>query len=159
MIAGIHSILLASQVSKQIIDQLPKDPRTIVDKLDLDPRTISYLQCPACYALYLYQGMGDFIHSDNLNHHCTHRPTPESDPCGTPLWKERRIGSRTVKAPCRKYPIPRIGCLISGIPLSLGGFVTRMGPVSSPNMEMMHALRSVLARIAFTLWDPWRRNR
>ena len=103
MIAGIHSILLASQVSKQIIDQLPKDPRTIVDKLDLDPRTISYLQCPACYALYSYQGTGDFIHSDNLNHHCTHRPTPESDPCGTPLWKERRIGSRTVKAPCRKY--------------------------------------------------------
>ena len=103
MIAGIHSVLLATQVSQQIIDQLPKDPRTIVNKLDLDPRTTSYLQCPACYALYSYTGTASFIHSDDQIQRCTHRPTPESDPCGTPLWTERRIGNRTMKTPCWKY--------------------------------------------------------
>ena len=103
MIAGIRSVLLASRVPKPIVDQLPKDPRTIVDKLDLDPRTTSYLQCPACYALYSYQGTGSFIHSENVIQHCTHRPTPESDPCGVPLWTDRRIGNKTIKVPCRKY--------------------------------------------------------
>ena len=103
LIAGIHCILLASQVPRQIIDQIPKDPRTIVDNLDLDPRTTSYLQCPTCYVLYSYQGTGNFIHSDDLIQDCTHRSTPESDPCGTPLWTNRRIGNKTIKTPCRKY--------------------------------------------------------
>ena len=102
MIAGIHSLLLALPVSKQITDQLPKDPRTIVNKLDLDPRTTSYLQCPACYALYLYPGAGRFNVDDQIQQ-CTHRPTLESDQCGTPLWTERRIGNETMKTPCRKY--------------------------------------------------------
>lgn len=103
LIAGIKCALLASRVPKQIVDQIHKDPRTVVGNLDLDPRTTSYLQCPLCYALYSYPGSADFIHSDDVIQHCTHRPTPESDPCGTPLWRDRRIGGNTMKTPCRKY--------------------------------------------------------
>ena len=103
MIAGIRGILMAAQVSPRTIDLLPKDPRTIVDRMDLDPRTTSYLQCPACYALYPFPGTGFHRLPQNTLEYCTHQPTPESAPCGVPLWKDRRVGATTLKAPARKY--------------------------------------------------------
>jgi len=103
MIGGIRSILAAAQVPPRTIDALPKDPRTIVNGADLDPRTTSYLQCPACYALYPFPGTGFRHLPPDTIEHCTHRATPESASCGTPLWRDRRVGATTLKVPCRKY--------------------------------------------------------
>ena len=103
LIAGIRSILQASRIPKHIVDLLPRDPRTIVDRFDLDPRVTSYLQCPSCYALYTYTGTGATHLSPDIIQHCTHRPTPESSPCGVPLWTDRRVGDRTLTVPRRKY--------------------------------------------------------
>ena len=104
LIAGIRSILQASGIPRHIIDSLPRDPRTIVNRLDLDPRVTSYLQCPSCYALYTYPGTGTTAqHTPDVIQHCTHQPTPESSPCGVPLWTDRRVGDRTLRVPRRKY--------------------------------------------------------
>lgn len=103
MIAGIRSILIAAQVAPETINLLPQDPRTIVNRMDLDPRTTSYLQCPACFALYPFPGTGFSHLPPGTIEHCTHRPTPESTPCGVPLWKERRVGATTLVVPSRKY--------------------------------------------------------
>lgn len=103
MVAGIRSILLAAQVTPRTVDLLPQDPRTIVSRMNLDPRTTSYLQCPACYALYPFPGTGFRDLPPDTIEHCTHRPTPESAPCGVPLWRDRRVGATTLKTPSRKY--------------------------------------------------------
>lgn len=93
----------ASRTPSRVIDLLPKDPRTVVDKFDLDPRIVSYLQCPSCYALYTYTGTGTTCHSPDVAQNCTYQQTPESEPCGVPLWMDRRIGDRVLKVPRRKY--------------------------------------------------------
>lgn len=103
MIAGIQSILMAAQVPSTIIRLLPKDPRAVVNKMDLNPRTTSYLQCPACYALYPFSGTGFRHLPPGTIEFCGHRATPRGNICGAPLWKDRRIGATTLKAPIRKY--------------------------------------------------------
>lgn len=89
---------------QEVINRVPKDPRTLLDQVDLEPRTTSYIQCPACYALYLYPGTG-VVDADTseVAKECTHKATPSSQPCGVPLWTERRIGGRTITVPRRKY--------------------------------------------------------
>jgi hypothetical protein len=82
-------------------DQLPGDPRTVLNRFDLDPRCTSYLQCPSCYALYPYTGT--ITSAPPEFETCTHQPTPTSPPCGVPLWEERRLGGKTIRAPRRKY--------------------------------------------------------
>lgn len=93
-------MLLARGASKEL-DRLPKDPRTVLNRFDLDPRCSSFLQCPECYSLYPYNGTitSTLPEFDK----CTHKPTPTSLPCDAPLWEERKIGGKTVRAPCRKY--------------------------------------------------------
>ena len=103
MMAGFHCFMQALHLPQNIQNLLPQDPRTILNKVDLDPRTTSYLQCPACYALYAFPGAATHQLPPDTIEHCTHRSTPESDPCGAPLWKDRRLGNRTLKVPCRKY--------------------------------------------------------
>jgi hypothetical protein len=103
LVACLKSLLQASQNPPQILNLLPDDPRTIVDKFDLDPRIISYLQCPSCYALYTYTGTATTCHFPGVTENCTHRPTPESEPCGVPLWMDRRVGDKVLKVPRRKY--------------------------------------------------------
>ena len=103
MIAGIQSILMAVRAPSRIIDLIPKDPRTVVNRMDLDPRTTSYLQCPACYALYPFPGTGFRRLPPGTIEFCTHRPTLNSTPCGAPLWRDRRLGATTLKSPIRKY--------------------------------------------------------
>ena len=103
MVAGIRSILQACGASPTALSLLPKDPRTILNRMDLDPRTMSYLQCPACYALYPFSGAATREIPPNAVKHCTHRPTPGCDPCGVPLWEDRRLGGEILKVPCRKY--------------------------------------------------------
>ena len=101
--AGIKSILMVARVPPGTVDSLPKDPRTVVNKMDLDPRTTSYLQCPACYALYPFSGTGLRELPPDTLEHCSHRPTPDSAPCGVPLWRDRRVGATNLKTPARKY--------------------------------------------------------
>jgi len=101
MIAGIRSTLLVASVDESTIQLIPSDPRTIVDRIDLDPRTTSYLQCPACYALYDYTGVPPPPEPGSVT--CTYRSTPTSPPCNVPLWTERRIGGKTLPVPRRKY--------------------------------------------------------
>ena len=103
LIAGLRSVLQAAGTPQTTLDLLPKDPRTIVNKIDLDPRTTPYLQCPACYALYPYPGTTSHELPPNAVESCTHRPTPESDMCGVPLWEDQRLGDRILKVPRRKY--------------------------------------------------------
>jgi len=94
---------MATRIPPEIVDLLPQDPRTIVNRVDLDPRTTSYLQCPACFVLYPFPGTGFNHLPPGTIEHCTHRPTPESDPCGVPLWRDHRVGSTILKVPSRKY--------------------------------------------------------
>ena len=101
MIAGVRSALTAASIDESIIQLIPNDPRTIVNKIDLNPRTTSYLQCPACYALYGYTGAPPPTEPDPQT--CIHRPTPTSPPCNVPLWTERRVGGKTTLVPRRKY--------------------------------------------------------
>lgn len=101
MIAGIRSALSATSTNEEVIRLIPKDPRTIVNKIDLNPRTITYLQCPACYAVYEYEGKLSPEEPDLQK--CKHRPTPASPRCDVPLWAERHVGGKTTPVPRRKY--------------------------------------------------------
>ena len=103
LIGGLRGMLMATRQPLRIINLLPQDPRTIVKKFDLDPRTTSYLQCPACYALYAFPGTGFHHLPPDTIEHCTHRSTPESAPCGVPLWRDHRVGATILKVPSRKY--------------------------------------------------------
>jgi len=97
------SILLAGMRCMQSRDseKLPRDPRTVINRFDLDPRCSSFLQCPACYALYPYTGTATPASPEIEK--CTHQPTPTSSPCGVPLWEERKLGMKTFLSPRRKY--------------------------------------------------------
>lgn len=101
MISGIRSALSAASAGESVTRLIPNDPRTIVNQIDLEPRTTSYLQCPACYALYGYTGVSPPTEPNPPT--CTHRSTPASPPCNVPLWTERRIGAKTILVPRRKY--------------------------------------------------------
>ena len=100
LLVGMRCMLLARGPGKDI-GKIPDDPRTVLNRFDLDPRCSSFLQCPACYALYPYTGT--ITSTPPEFERCTHRPTPTSPPCGIPLWEERQLGGKTVHAPRRKY--------------------------------------------------------
>lgn len=103
MIAGFRSILAVTSRGEDMPSSIPSDPRTIVGHFDLDPRTISYLQCPACYALYGYTTTDTGALAPPSTERCTFRSTPTSEPCDVPLWTERHVGSHTIRVPRRKY--------------------------------------------------------
>lgn len=101
MLFGMRCMLFAQGHDRDIINQMPIDPRSLVNRFDLDPRCSSLLQCPVCYALYPYSdttapAIGEIDR-------CSYKPTPTSPPCDVPLWEERRSGGRTFLAPRRKY--------------------------------------------------------
>ena len=101
MLAGMRCMLSLQGADQELIDQLPNDPRSTLNRFDLDPRCSSFLQCPACYALYPYNGT--IAPASHEIDHCTYKPTPSCPPCNTPMWEERRLGGRTFLAPRRKY--------------------------------------------------------
>lgn len=96
-------MLAAMSRDEGIPTSIPSDPRTIVNHFDLDPHTVSYLQCPACYALYTYEATDTDRPTPPDIERCTFSSTPTSQPCGVPLWTERRVGKRTIRTPRRKY--------------------------------------------------------
>lgn len=100
LLVGMRCMLVAHGLSRDS-DKLPCDPRTVVNRFDLDPRCSSFLQCPACYTLYPYNGTITSIQPEFEK--CTHRSTPTSPPCDVHLWEERRVGGKTIHAPRRKY--------------------------------------------------------
>ncbi|KAJ3899604.1 hypothetical protein F5879DRAFT_781923, partial [Lentinula edodes] len=91
----------------QIPSRIPKDIHTIVDCYDLDPTLHAFVACPNCYALSpltdhelkiaesLYQANQPLPVCDEKSH-------PDSAPCGTTLWRTRRIDRRTFVTPIRK---------------------------------------------------------
>lgn len=103
MIAGFRSVLAAVSQGEDVPMTIPTDPRTIVGHFDLNPRTVSYLQCPACYALYGYTATNTGSSAPPDIERCTFRSTPASQPCDVPLWTERRVGGRVIRVPRRKY--------------------------------------------------------
>ena len=105
MIAGFRSVLAATSQAQGggIPTTIPSDPRTIVRHFDLDPRTTTYLQCPACYALYNYTDTDTGRSIPPPIERCTFRSTPTSQPCDVPLWTERRVRSHIIRVPRRKY--------------------------------------------------------
>ena len=56
MLVGMRCMLSSQNASRDIINQVPKDPRTVLNRFNLDLRCSSLLQCPTCYALYPYNG-------------------------------------------------------------------------------------------------------
>ena len=101
MLAGMRCMLSSQGASRDIIDRVPKDPRTVLNRFNLDPRCSSLLQCPACYALYPYNGT--MASATGEIDRCSYKPTPTSSPCNVPLWEERRSGGSIFLAPRRKY--------------------------------------------------------
>jgi hypothetical protein len=100
LLVGMRCMLLAHGPGLES-DKLPNDPRTVLKQFNLDPHCSSFLQCPACYALYPYTGT---VTSNSPEFEkCTHRPTPSSPPCDVALWEQRQLGGKTVYAPRRKY--------------------------------------------------------
>ena len=99
LLVGMRCMLLAQDQSQA--DKLLNDPRTVLNRFNLDPHCTSFLQCPACYALYPYTGT---ITSNSPEFKkCTHRPTPSSPSCDAILWEERQLHGKTIHAPRRKY--------------------------------------------------------
>ncbi|RDB18682.1 hypothetical protein Hypma_014671 [Hypsizygus marmoreus] len=104
-LAGSRDILRANGASSSTINAIAKDPRPISSHYRLDPVTRRFLSCPTCYYLYpLNPGDSpDNAHNPSISH-CSYRKTPQSLPCNTPLWKQRKINlNRSVWVPCRKY--------------------------------------------------------
>lgn len=101
MLASMRCMLSSLGADRDLTDKLPNDPRSVINRFDLDPRCSSFLQCPACYALYPYAGA--ITSSVSEISHCSYKATPNNPPCNEPLWEERRSGGRTFLAPCRKY--------------------------------------------------------
>ena len=101
MLVGMRCMLSSQGANRELVDQLPSDPRTVLNRLNLDPRCSSFLQCPTCYALYPYSGT--ITSAMDEIERCSYKPTPSSPPCNVPLWEKRRSGGRTFFAPCRKY--------------------------------------------------------
>jgi hypothetical protein len=114
-LGGIRNIIraAANPLSVQTtLDCIPKHPKTCSSQFHLDAIVTQYLSCPTCHCLYLHEpgittdGRTPDLLPDHspVNSHCTYRDTKDQDPCGAPLWKERRVGGdRVVSVPIRKY--------------------------------------------------------
>ena len=100
----IISLKLAG-TSPDIVQQIPKDPRSASSGFRLDGVTRSFISCPSCHSLYPYNP-GD--NPSNPIHpsisHCTFTKTPSSAACGAALWMNHRLGPElTILKPCRRY--------------------------------------------------------
>ena len=101
MLVAMRCMLSSQGAPRDLVDQVPNDPRSVLNRFDLDPRCSSLLQCPVCYALYPYSGT--IATAAGENDRCSYKSTPSSPPCNVPLWEERRSGGNRFLAPRRKY--------------------------------------------------------
>ena len=105
LLAGIQDTLKLAGTSPDIVQQIPKDPRSASSGFRLDGVTRSFISCPSCHSLYPYNP-GD--NPSNPVHpsisHCTFTKTPSSAACGAALWMNHRLGPEsTILKPCRRY--------------------------------------------------------
>ena len=101
MLVAMRCMLFSQGADRDLVDQVPNDPRSILNRFNLDPQCSSFLQCPVCYALYPYSGT---ITSDAAEiDRCSYKSTPSSIPCDVPLWEERQSSGKTFLSPRRKY--------------------------------------------------------
>jgi hypothetical protein len=101
MLVAMRCMLSSQGANRDLIDQVPKDPRSVLNRFDLDPRCSSLLQCPVCYALYPYSGTITSTEVETAR--CSFKPTPNSPPCNIPLWEEHQYCGKSFVAPRRKY--------------------------------------------------------
>ncbi|KAJ3863506.1 hypothetical protein EV359DRAFT_82317 [Lentinula novae-zelandiae] len=83
------------------------DVHTIVNCYDIDPTLHAFVACPTCYALYpltdeALKNAESVFQADQPLPVCDERSHPDSVPCGTTLWRTRRIDRRTFVTPIRK---------------------------------------------------------
>ena len=78
VLAGLRDILRHSEVPPEQLERIPCDSRTVLRKFRLDPITTTYVMCSECYKLYPLTV---------TQKTCTHKPTEQSDPCGTPILR------------------------------------------------------------------------
>ena len=98
LITAIRSILQLARVGNEIIQQIPKGSTTIIDRYELDPAVHTYVSCPSCFHLSLYDS------PEIVGERCSHRPTLASPPCDVPLWKDIKLaGGKVLQVPRRKY--------------------------------------------------------
>ena len=112
-LGGLRDIIrnVANPLSTYLVDSIPKKPQTCSAHFNLDAIVAQYLCCPSCHRLYPYEPSHVpqvetplFGPEAPIPSHCTYNPTKGQNPCGTPLWKERRItGDKVVLTPIRKY--------------------------------------------------------
>lgn len=98
LLAGLRNIIRLMAVGTNhttpMVENLPKDQRTILSQLDLDPKTRRFVCCPTCCSLY---------DTRPLPLVCTARETPDSEECGTNLWRTRLVGENKQSRPIREY--------------------------------------------------------
>lgn len=85
VLVGLRDILRLANVPLEQLDYIPHDSRTVLQRFRLDHITTTYVMCPGCYALY------PITVTEKT---CTHKPTEESEPCGTPILHSIRRSTR-----------------------------------------------------------------
>ncbi len=118
---------------RDIIENIPKDPRTMINSFDLKPAVLAFVCCPKCFAMYPLNE-DEHAYPDT----CTHRSTPNSDICGRTLRK-----TRTVKG--RKFSFPSRRILLQDLKRWCGEILSRPGyedyldkPLDPTPPEVMH---------------------
>jgi Transposase family tnp2 len=76
------------------------DIRTVIDIMDLEPKSKAYVCCPKCFFLYPFDPDDP---TTSYPEHCTHRDTPDSEPCNRRLRKDRRRNASHVAIPSREF--------------------------------------------------------
>lgn len=110
-LSGIRDILrhtTSNSISRFLdLDSVPKDPRTCSSYLQLDPIVTPFISCPECHCLYPYEpdsSPHSDHHSATIPLNCTYQGTKTDGPCGSVLWKQKRIGGDEFRSiPIRKY--------------------------------------------------------
>jgi len=92
LLAGIRDTPKLAHTSLEIVQQIPKDPRSASSELRLDGVTRSFLSCSSCHSLYPYNPSNP-VHP--AFSHCTFMKTPSSPACGAALWMSHRLGPKS----------------------------------------------------------------
>lgn len=86
-LSGVHAVLQASNASLDVLNAIQLDPRSCASSFNIDPVTCQFIVCPSCHCLYPFTS-GENVEDTST---CTYMPTPTSQSCRAPLWKERQL--------------------------------------------------------------------
>ncbi|VDB92147.1 unnamed protein product [Peniophora sp. CBMAI 1063] len=82
LLATYRDAAASTAETSQLVDQIPKDPRTVLRAIDISPRCRRYAACPRCSELY---PTDEGVATPRL---CTKQSTPKSPICGEPILHE-----------------------------------------------------------------------